>query len=39
MTETENTSNQHKPGIFAGASTGLLKSIDLGKRQAANYYG
>jgi len=40
MTETEpSVATPHKPGIFAGASTGLLKSVDLGKRQAANYYG
>jgi len=30
---------EYVPSIFAGASTGLLKSIDLGKRQAANFYG
>ena len=30
---------EYVPSIFAGATTGLLKSIDLGKRQAANFYG
>jgi hypothetical protein len=30
---------KYKPCIYAGSENGLLKSIDLGKRTATNYYG
>ena len=36
MVESEDS---YTASIFAGAATGLLKSIELGKRQAANFYG
>ena len=31
--------SDYEPSIFCGAATGLLKSVNLGKRSAANHYG
>ena len=31
--------SDYEPSIYCGAVTGLLKSVNLGKRSAANHYG